>query len=99
MTQKSPANYEITKPLRDVMDASAKPLKVTVKLDALYVLVRPEGYGDKPSDDGDGWPVLIENRNGVPHVVIWADINQEDPTHVISLDEAAESNRKEEEDA
>ncbi len=32
-------------------------------------------------------PVIIENREGVPYVVIWADPNQEDPTHTISLEE------------
>jgi len=34
-----------------------------------------------------GEPVIIENRKGVPYVVIWADPNQEDPTHTISLEE------------
>lgn len=32
--------------------------------------------------------VYIENRNGVPHVIVWADIDSEDPTHVISLEGA-----------
>jgi len=32
--------------------------------------------------------VYIENREGVPHVIIWGDINSEDPTHVISLEGA-----------
>jgi hypothetical protein len=32
--------------------------------------------------------VYIENRNGVPHVIVWADINSDDPTHVISLEGA-----------
>ena len=32
--------------------------------------------------------VYIENRNGVPHIIIWADKDSEDPTHVISLEGA-----------
>jgi hypothetical protein len=38
--------------------------------------------------------VYIEMRNGIPFVLIWADINQEDPTHTISLENAKESMRK-----
>lgn len=38
--------------------------------------------------------VYIKMCNGVPHILIWADINQEDPTHTISLENAKESMRK-----
>ena len=46
---------------------------------------------------GDGDAVLtgtVENRDGKPFLVVWADINSEDPTHEIDLSEAAESLRK-----
>jgi hypothetical protein len=33
--------------------------------------------------------VYIEYRGGIPHVLIWADRAQEDPTHTISLEGAA----------
>jgi hypothetical protein len=49
-----------------------------------------EGYGDCGSKKGYGFPILIENQNGIPHVVIYGDINQESPTHVISLENAAD---------
>ena len=32
--------------------------------------------------------VFIENRNGIPHICIWADRDQQDPTHVVSLEGA-----------
>ncbi len=52
------------------------------------------GYGNATTEDGYGVPVFLEYRHGVPHVVVFADINQEDPTHVISLAGAAEALRK-----
>ena len=61
-----------------------------------YVLVRPEGTGDMPSPAGHGWPVLIEIYNGTPRIIIWSDINEEDPTHTIDLSGALESSRIEE---
>jgi hypothetical protein len=45
--------------------------------------VNIQGHGHPTA----GEPVIIENRKGVPYVVIWADPNQEDPTHTISLEE------------
>jgi hypothetical protein len=38
---------------------------------------------------GDADLVYIEYRGGIPHVIIWADRAQEDPTHTISLEGAA----------
>lgn len=43
-----------------------------------------DGYGTYAGGSGD-CPIYIENRGGVPHVIVWGDVNQEDPTHVISL--------------
>jgi len=45
--------------------------------------------------DGQGSPVYIEFRHGIPTVIIWDDINNEEPSHVISLKDAAESTRRE----
>jgi len=52
-----------------------------------------KGYGDHCSQDGHGCPVMIENHNGELQVIIWEDINEQDPT-IISLANARESNRK-----
>ena len=59
------------------------------------MLIRMEGYGDIASRNhmsqvGHGVPILVESRHGVPFLVVWADINREDPTHTISLAGAAE---------
>ena len=61
--------------------------------DGIYLLF--QGYGDCASNDGHGCPVKIENDGGRIRIVVWGDINKEDPTYAIYLDEALESNRKE----
>lgn len=47
-----------------------------------------DGYGG-PQDAPNGWPVSCEIYEGRLQVVVWADINAEDPTHVIDLSGAA----------
>ena len=58
------------------------------------IQIRVQGYGDISSKDGYGAPVLLENRHGTPYLVVWADINREDPTHTINLAGAAEALRE-----
>ena len=70
------------------------PTDVTTERGAWGLYIRTDGYSDYCSQDGHGQQVLIENRHGVPHVIIWADINDEDPTHIVSLAGAAESERR-----
>jgi len=60
------------------------------------LLVSPKGFGDCCSLDGHGTPIGIEVWEGELRVIIWADINQEDPTHIIPLTGALESRRKDE---
>jgi len=55
---------------------------------------RADGYGDATSEDGSGHPVLIEWYEGQLWVVVWGDINSEDPTIKIPLTGAKESERK-----
>jgi len=44
-----------------------------------------EGYSDCCSNDSKGMPIYLENHSGKLCLVVFADINQEDPTHMISL--------------
>jgi len=43
------------------------------------------GYGNVCPEAGI---VYIENRDGIPYIIIWGDANSEEPTHVISLEGA-----------
>ena len=55
------------------------------------VSIRVAGYGDKTSIDGCGVPIVIEHLEGVLKVTVWADINNEDATDSICMDQAKES--------
>jgi hypothetical protein len=90
----SPVEKRRTFHLKDVMDEKVT-LDVEVKCDGNGITIRPIGYGEFCSTDGHGAPILIELQNGVPSVYIWADINQEDFTHKVTLENAAENKRKE----
>lgn len=57
------------------------------------ILLAFDGYGDHASQEGYGHPVCIEVYQGKLRILVWDDINQEDPTHIISLEGARESAR------
>lgn len=63
---------------------------------ASCILLFCEGYGDKGSELPDGCPLMIELYDGELRLIVFGDINREDPTHVISLEGARESLRREE---
>lgn len=69
---------------------------IELEIQSHGIAIRPVGYGDKLSPDGQGSPLLIEFRNGIPVLIVWDDINNEEPSHIISLQRAAESKRRSE---
>jgi predicted Zn-ribbon and HTH transcriptional regulator len=86
-------NVNSTRTFEIIDDATGVPHLINVKSNGDYLLIQPEGYGDNYSEDGDGYPILIESHDGKIRAHIWSDINEGDPTHVISLHKAKESNR------
>jgi len=46
-----------------------------------------DGYGTWEGGEGDP-PVLIENRDGIPYLIVWGDSTSQTATHVISLEGA-----------
>jgi hypothetical protein len=52
-----------------------------------------EGYGNCCEASGD--VVFLELYEGELRLLVWSDVNNEDPTHVISLEGARESIRSE----
>jgi hypothetical protein len=77
----------------DVENAEGEPLGIEVDCHDRGVEIAFDDYGVMTMVPEHGHPVLIENRGDVPHVCVWADITQEDPTHVISLEGAHERHR------
>jgi len=57
-------------------------------------LIGAEGYGEKTAAEGCGHPVVIEFYKGELRLLVWSDINSEDPTHTISLEGAREDARE-----
>jgi hypothetical protein len=51
-------------------------------------------YGDCCSEDGHGVPLIVEYYDKELRVITWNDINQEDPTNIISLEGARENLRE-----
>jgi len=88
--------------LKDCLDESPTPKQVNVSVgierDGLALLIKPERYGDYCSVEGEGTPILLELFDNELRLVIWADINQEEPTHIISLEGARELRRITEDD-
>ena len=67
------------------------PTRVIANDSALSIF--PLGYGDFSSADGHGYPVFLELYQGTLRLVVFADINQEEPTHIIDLEGAREDRR------
>lgn len=88
---------ELKTVLKDVSENEqfSKEVKVSVsvEMDNLAMAIKAEGYGNAATEDGDGVPAILEVYNGSLRLIVWADINQEDPTHVIDLEGAREDAR------
>lgn len=70
---------------------NSKP-EIVAKVISDGIEIRHTGTG---CYDGDYAPIVIEWWDGAPRILIWSDINDQDPTHVIDMRNALESNRKE----
>jgi|GEM_PF-2256010 len=80
--------------LREVLEGSSRvAVTVATEQDGLALILEPKGYGVY-GVDGDCAPVLLEVCCGKLRLVVWADINDENPTHIIPLDGAKLSSRK-----
>jgi NifB/MoaA-like Fe-S oxidoreductase len=80
--------------LTDQSEEDHPPCKVTVEEKNGVLFIRPEGYGDFCSPEGEGIPVILERYEGQLRLVVWSDINEEDSTHIIELEDAKESELK-----
>lgn len=86
--------YDVALNGKLIDDSTNKCLKASAKFVNGKLLIRVEGYGDSSSYDGEGEPVVIEFFDNKINVVVWSDINKEDPTHKIDLENAKEKYRK-----
>ncbi len=82
--------------LNEVIDTfPARKVKTTIHLQDSGLYIEPEGYSDHgTADEFDSSIVILEVHEGRLRVLIWSDINEEEPTHTIDLEGARRSARK-----
>ena len=85
---------ELRRDIRDASD-SEELLEAGVTICDYYAGIFFDGSGLCGMEEGVNEVVLFEFYEGKPRLLVWADINREDPTHVIGLSGAMESARVE----
>lgn len=80
--------------LKEYEKENVTPVEIDCFEDAIFIC--PKGYGTKTEEDGNGAPILIERWEGKLRVVIWNNINLEDPI-VIDMEGAREFKSRREE--
>ena len=67
-------------------------IKVNILSEGSKIWIQPEGYGEKCSADGQGFPIGIEIWQGRLRLIIFDDINRQEP-QIIDLEKARETAR------
>ena len=57
------------------------------------LMIGADDYGEMTAKNGYGFPIVIEYHERQFRILVWGDINKEDPTHIISLEGARENAR------
>jgi len=73
-------------------DAAPIGIKVNILSEGGQIWIGAEGYGEKCTIDSEGFPVGIEIWQGRLRLIVFDDINREDP-QIIDLENAKESCR------
>lgn len=83
-------------PMQYTLRSGGRKIIVVISQDANTGLleIRPVGYGDHDSADGEGCPILLDLFGGKFMLHVWGDINKGNPTHQIDLEGALETKRK-----
>jgi len=81
-----------------ILDPQGEPalgsILMRVRGNNRLMTIGARGYGEKGAADGEGTPIVIEVHDGELRLLVWSDINSEDPTHIISLQGAMENKRR-----
>ena len=73
-------------------DVPPVEIKVNILSEGGQIWIQPEGYGEKCAENGEGWPIGLEIWQGRLRLIVFDDINREDP-RIIDLEKAKESCR------
>lgn len=93
--------------MMDLIDVGGEPgcEKLGIAIAPQYITISSENHGtcgecdDNPIQEGQRAIIVIERYQEQLRCLVWADINQEDPTHIISLDSALLSKRNQQTEA
>ena len=88
------------KTILDIKLADADPeslgtLPIRIEASDFCLAIQPAGFGDMSSQDGEGCPIFLELYQGKLRVIVFADINSEEP-QIIDLSGAKENCRSSE---
>lgn len=72
----------------DMISDKSNKTRTRTEISNQGVSLGAEGYGDCTDDGIDSKPMLIEKAGGEVRVVVWGDINDEEPTDIIELNGA-----------
>ena len=73
-------------------DVEPVEIKINVLSEGGQIWIQPKGYGEKCAMDDEGWPIGIEIWQGRLRLIVFDDINSEDP-QIIDLENAREAAR------
>jgi hypothetical protein len=88
--EKQVTEYAITEQYCDSLLHSK--IKVKIMSEGGQIWIHPEGYGEKCAADGESFPIGIELWQGRLRLVVFNDINSEEP-QIIDLESARETAR------
>jgi len=85
--------YRMT--LTDDCDEKPKTLELRARSSGQdhMLMIGAEGYGEMTAADGAGYPILLEHHEGKLRLIVWQNINSEEPT-ILSLEGAREDARE-----
>jgi hypothetical protein len=89
-----PENNYKTKIKEQCSDSAPAEIEVNILCENGQIWIRPDGYGEKCTIDGQGYPVGIEIWQGKLRLIVFNDIKSEEP-QIIDLEKAKESCRDE----
>ncbi len=91
----------MTKIKQDIYDGAIPEedsgVEATVSVEDFGIILGIKGYSDHISEDDEGRLVWFEVYEGKLRLIVYADIQQEDPTHIINLEGARNERRCEDE--
>ncbi len=83
-----------TKIKEQCSDSEPAEIEVNILCEGGQIWIRPKGYGEKCTIDGEGYPIGLEIWQGKLRLIVFDDINSEEP-QIIDLEKAKESCRDE----